>query len=404
MATFLFQAKAANGKFIRGEVEAGSENEARVKIRAQQMIPLKVVVKGKAKGKGPAQGSNVSVKLKELQVFTRQFSVLISAGVPVVQSLEAMLGGGRSPQMNQALKGIIDQVESGKRLAEAMRTYPKIFDRLYTNLVQAGEEGGVLDTVLDQLAAYIEKSVQLRRKVTGALWYPAIIIVIAGILIAGILVFVIPFFEELFSQSGNELPALTRMVIDASEFVQNKWYILVGVLVGTPIFLNSYYKTPGGKKSIDSILIDVPLFGGLIQKSSIARFSRTLSTLLTAGVRIIDSLEIAATTSGNYVIEQSLLNAKDFISKGKSVAEPLKKSKYIPDMVAQMVAVGEQTGALDSMLAKVADFYEDEVEVTAETLTSLIEPLMMAFLGVVIAVIVIAMYLPIFNLAGTLGA
>lgn len=405
MAAFLFQAKTASGKFVQGEVEAASESEARVKIRAQQLLPLKIVSKGSARvpGRATAIKSSGRVKPKELQVFTRQFAVLIGAGVPVVQSLEAMMGGGKSPTMNAALKSVIDDVGKGKRLAEAMANYPGVFDRMYVNLVRAGEEGGVLDTVLNRLAEYIEKSVKLRGKVIGALFYPAAIILVAIIVIVAILVFVIPNFVEMFASSGKELPALTQWVINASEFVQQRWYFLAGTFVALPLFLRSYYGTADGKKTIDSIVIDIPVFGGLIQKGSIARFSRTLSTLLGAGVRIIDALEIAAATAGNYVIEMALIRAKDSISKGKTVSEPLRKNKYIPDMVVQMISVGEQTGGLDAMLGKVADFYEDEVETAAEALTSMIEPLLMVFLGGIIAVLVIAMYLPIFNLASTMG-
>lgn len=405
MARFSFQAKTTAGKLVKGTVEAGSDSEARVKIRAQKLIILKLIpMKGESSQQGKTNKSNSEkVKPKELQIFTRQFAVLIGAGVPVVQSLEAMLGGGKSPVLSKVLQKIVEDLEQGKRLADAMGFHPNVFDSMYVNLVKAGEEGGVLDEVLVRLADYIEKSVKLKRKIMGALWYPAAIIVVAVIVITAILVFVIPNFVDMFQQSGNELPTLTQWVINASDWVRAKWYIVVTVLVGAPFALRMYYGTPEGKKSVDSVLIDVPIFGPLIQKGAIARFSRTLSTLLSAGIRIMDSIEISSATAGNYVIQEALSSAKESISKGGTLRDPLRKSKYIPDMVSQMISVGEDTGHLDSMLGKVADFYEDEVETTAEAMTSMIEPLLMVVLGGIIAVLVVAMYLPIFGMAGAIG-
>ncbi|MCB0342326.1 MAG: type II secretion system F family protein [Pseudobdellovibrionaceae bacterium] len=406
MASFLFQAKAANGKFVKGEVVAANEAEAKVKIRAQKLVPLKIIPKGTAVGISAASRKKTGgkgVTPKELQVFTRQFAVLISAGVPVVQSLEAMIGPGRTPAMNSALKDILGEVEKGRRLADALTLHPKIFDRMYVNLVRAGEEGGVLDTILNRLATYIEKSVKIRGKVKGAMMYPAVIIVVAIIVIGAILTFVIPNFVQMFQSSGGELPALTQMVIDLSDNFRSNWYLYLAVMIAIPIALKQYYQTEDGRKTLDKVLIDMPIMGALVQKGAIARFSRTLATMLRAGVRIIDSLDIAASTAKNYVIESTILGAKESISSGRTVAEPLRKSKYIPDMVAQMIFIGEQTGNMDQMLEKVADFYEDEVEATADAMTSLIEPLMMVVLGGIIAVLVLAMYLPIFKLAGAAG-
>mgnify|MGYP002623847243 CR=1 FL=1 len=403
MVTFLFEAKSIEGKIIRGEVEATSEVEARVKIRSQQMLPLRLVPKKQLEEQSAGWFGGDRVAPKELQIFTRQFAVLVGAGVPIVDSLEAMVGGGRSPAMNKTLKKVVGDIEKGKRLGDALKLHDQVLDNMYVNLIRSGEEGGVLEEVLQRLATYIEKAVKLRGKVTGALFYPVAVIVIAILVIIGILVFVVPSFVKMFQDAGKELPFLTQMVINASEFIMSSWYIVGAVLIGLPILIKAYIGTPEGRKVFDSILIEVPLFGSLVQKSAIARFSRTLSTLLNAGVRIIDSLDIAASTAGNYVIEQSLLAAKESISKGRTITEPFKKSKYIPDMVTQMIGVGEQTGALDTMLGKVADFYEDEVESTADALTSLIEPLLMVFLGGIIAVLVIAMYLPIFDLASNAG-
>ncbi len=397
-----------DGRVIRGEVQASSEAEARVKIRAQKCQPIRIISKdqiekAKAANASGFLGAKGTVTAKELQVFTRQFSVLVSAGIPIVDSIDAMIGPGKSPAMNATLKKVVEDIQKGKRLADALAVHEKIFDKMYVNLVKAGEEGGVLDEVLQRLATYIEKSVKLQGKIKGAMFYPVAVIIISILVIVGILTFVVPNFVKMFKDAGKELPMLTQMVVDASNFVIHQWYFVLAILIGVPWALKVYISTPEGKIQLDKILIELPLFGSLVQKGSIARFSRTLATLLAAGVRIIDSLEIAASTAGNYVIEKNLLTAKESISRGKSIIEPLKKSKHIPHMVTQMIGVGEQTGALDTMLSKIADFYEDEVESAAGALTSLIEPLLMVFLGGIIAVLVVAMYLPIFDLASAVG-
>lgn len=414
MPAYGFQAKTLDGKLVNGAVEASNEAEARVKIRAQKLILLKLgartdspaaakaapaaATKAKKKSAGGFQfGGGVSPK--DLQVFTRQFATLISSGVPIVQSLEALIGPGKSPVLNEALKSILDEVSKGRRLAECMREHNRVFDSMYCNLVNAGEEGGVLDTVLNRLAIYIEKSVKLKGKIKGAMMYPLAVIVVAIVVVSAIMIFVIPSFVGMFSQSGMELPWLTLQVIGFSNFMTNYWYILIGVAVAIPILISNYYKTEDGRKTLDQLLLRIPVMGDLVRKGAVARFTRTLSTMLSAGVRIVEALDIAASTTKNYVIEQVLLKAADSISKGKTLSEPIRNSPEIPHMVAQMMAVGEQTGALDSMLDKVANFYEDEVETAAGALTSMLEPLLMVVLGGIIAVIVIAMYLPIFGMA-----
>lgn len=405
MGAFEFQAKASDGRTVRGELEAANETEARVKLRAQKLIPLTVAPKGATKQRAAAKRvSRVKVNAKDLQVFTRQFAVLVGSGVPILQSLEAMAQGGRSANMTMAIRGVLEAVGRGRPLAEAMAGFPGVFDRLYVNLVKAGEEGGVLDVVLNRLAEYIEKSVKLRGKVTGALWYPAAIIAVAILVISGIMIFVIPNFVKMFQGSGQELPALTRMVVQMSGYFRDYWWMMLGGVIGAIFLIRAYYESDDGRKVIDRILIDVPVFGTLIQRNAIARVSRTLSTLLGAGVRIIDALDIAGATAGNWVIEKGMLDAKDVVSKGRALAEPLQKIKYFPVMVTQMISIGEQTGNIDTMLSKVADFYEDEVETAAEAMTSMIEPLLMVFLGAIIAVIVIAMYLPVFSMAGAVSA
>ena len=305
MGAFRFEAKDSRGKILTGEVEANSESEARIKVRAQQLIPLKVIAKERVSettGTGKKGFFQPKVKAKELQVFTRQFSVLIGAGVPIVQSLDALMGPGRSPLMNKTIKNLLMSVERGKSLAESMRMFPNIFDKMYINLIMAGEEGGVLDAVLSRLATYIEKSVQLRSKIMRGLWYPGVIVFVSIVVVVCILTFVIPTFAAMFTQMGRELPALTLAVIKISGIFQTYWYIVLLILVGVPIGLKQYYNTDSGRKIMDKILINLPIFGSLVGRGAIARFSRTLSTLLGAGVRVVESLEIAALTSGNFVV------------------------------------------------------------------------------------------------------
>jgi len=404
MPTFEFQAKTDDGRVVKGELEANSEAEARIRMRAQRLTPLRIEVKSVGKAgfditKLLAFGDSVSQK--DLQVFTRQFAVLVGAGVPIVQSLEAMSRGARSVGMSNVLRSITQDVERGRRLAEALSAKPAVFDRLYINLIRAGEEGGVLETVLNRLAEYIETSVKLRGKVKGALFYPGAIVAVAILVISFIMVFVVPKMSAMFTQSGQELPDLTQWVINASEFLQHYWYIGLATMVAIPLSLKMYYDTDDGRKVMDAILIEVPVFGDLIKKNAIARFSRTLSTLLSSGVRIIDALDISSATAGNWMIEKALLETKDAVSRGKTLAEPLAKIPYFPNMVTQMISIGEQTGNIDQMLAKVADFYEDEVVNATDAMTSLLEPILMVVLGGVIAIIVVAMYLPIFNMANT---
>jgi type IV pilus assembly protein PilC len=405
MGLFEFQAKTDDGRVVKGELEAANEAEARIRMRAQRLTPLRIDAK-KVAGKGfditKMMPAGDSVSLKDLQVFTRQFAVLVGAGVPIVQSLEAMSRGARSPGMTKILTGVCQDVERGRRLAESLAARPAVFDRLYVNLVRAGEEGGVLETVLNRLAEYIETSVKLRGKVKGALFYPLAIVAVAIIVIGFIMVFVVPKMSAMFTQSGQELPALTLLVINVSNFFQSYWYIIIAIMIAIPLSIKMYYETDDGRKILDAVFIEIPVFGDLIKKNAIARFSRTLSTLLSSGVRIIDALEISSATAGNWMIEKALIETKEAVSRGKTLAEPLAKIPYFPNMVTQMISIGEQTGNIDQMLGKVADFYEDEVVNATDAMTSLLEPILMVVLGGVIAVIVIAMYLPIFNMANTI--
>jgi type IV pilus assembly protein PilC len=405
MSLFLYQGKTSQGRLIRGQLEASSEMEARVKLRAQRVIPIKVVEK-RAKKEGEGFDINnifktePSVKAKDLQIFTRQFATLINSGIPIVQSIDILGAQTSSPALKKVLIKVKANVEGGKRLGESIEGWPLIFDRLYVSLVKAGEEGGVLDVILNRLAAYIEKAGKLKSKIVGAMWYPAGVLIVAGLVVSGLLVFVIPKFETIFANGGQKLPALTQLLIDISHSFKKVFLVLVVSVVVIVYLFKRYYRTEQGRVNIDSILIQAPLFGPLIQKSSVARFTRTMSTMLSSGVAIMDSLEICANVVGNAVVERAIRKAKVAISEGKSITQPLSQEPFIPQMVVQMIGVGETTGTLDTMLGKIADFYEEEVDSAVGALTSVMEPIMMVFLGSIIAVVVIGMYLPIFNLAG----
>jgi type IV pilus assembly protein PilC len=407
MARYAYQARSTNGKDIRGEIEAGSEQEARIKLRAQRLMPISVVAQSGAKAQGGKKAFSLLggtvVKAKDLQVMTRQLSTLVGSGIPILQSLDVLSRGSRSTAIVDALKTVVTDVSKGKRLGDSMAEHPTVFDRFYVNMVRAGEESGNLDQILNRLAAYIEKSVKLQGKVKGALIYPIAILVVASIVVAGLLVFVIPKFQALFSGSGNELPAMTLVVIAISKWFIAYWWSLAAVVFALIVGFSRYYRTEAGREKMDNFAIGLPLFGDLIQKNAIARFTRTLGTLITSGVGIMEAIEISSRVVGNHVIEMALMRAKESIAEGKSLTAPLSKEKYIPAMVTQMIGVGEQTGNLDQMLGRIADFYEDEVDVAVGALTSLLEPLLMVVLGIIIAFLVIAMYLPIFNLAGSVG-
>jgi type IV pilus assembly protein PilC len=406
MARFQYQAKNAAGQLVQGELDANSQQEAIVRLRAQQLLPTKLtIIKVKAMAKAKSSGTGMfapRVKSKDLQIFTRQFSTLINAGIPVVDSLKILSEGLRPGVLKEASAQVKASIEGGRRLADSMAQVPTVFDRLYVNMIQAGEEAGILDGILNRLASYMEKSEKTKGQVKGALVYPAVIISVAIVVIAGILVFIIPKFTEFFAAAGKEPPALTAAVVRLSHSLTQQWYIYIGALVGIPFALSQYKKTPEGRDTFDRFFIVAPVFGEVIQKSSIARLTRTLSTLLGSGVGLIEAIEIAAKTSGNVVIEQALLRCKESVTAGRAFATPLAKEKAFPEMVVQMIAIGEQSGTLDIMLSKIADFYEDEVETAVKAMTSLLEPLLMVVLGGIIAVLVIAMYLPVFNMADTI--
>lgn len=355
------------------------------------------------KAPAAAKFAHKRINSKDLQIFTRQFATLINAGIPIVDSIK-ILGDGTSHLVIKEVSSRLRlALEQGKRLSEAMLLFPRIFDRLYCNMIRAGEEAGILDTILLRLAVYIEKAEKIKSQVKGAMIYPIIILSVAACVIAAILLFVVPQLQELFASAGGELPALTQMVIVASDAVKNYWYILIGAVGIVVVGLQKWFETESGSRFLDISMLKIPVLSDLVLKSSIARMTRTLSTLLAAGVGVVEALEIAAKTSGNYVVEMTLLRCKESVIQGKSLAAPLGREKLIPDMVSQMIGVGEQSGTIDQMTGKIADFYEEEVEVAVKNLTSVIEPILMVFLGVIIAVLVVAMYLPIFKMGEVIG-
>ncbi|MGE5085299.1 MAG: type II secretion system F family protein [Bacillota bacterium] len=403
MAKWQYQAKNAAGQLIQGEIEAANQQEAVIRLRAQQLMPVRLSVGSRA-AKPVGGGFTGRVKGRDLQIFTRQFATLINAGIPVVDALKILSEGLRPGPLKEASSKVKSSIEGGRPLADSMAQVPAVFDKLYVNMIQAGEQAGILDGILQRLASYMEKSEKLKGQVKGALIYPAVILVVAALVITGILVFILPKFMEFFNSAGKEPPALTQMVVALSNSLIHKWYLYTAAVVFIPMALIQYYRTDEGRDTFDRLFFNVPVFGEVIQKSAIARLTRTLSTLLSSGVGLIQAIDISAKTAGNIVIEQALLRCKESVTSGRTFASPLAKEKVFPEMVVQMISIGEQSGTMDIMLGKIADFYEDEVETAVKAMTSLLEPLMMVFLGGIIAILVVAMYLPIFNMADVVGS
>lgn len=398
MAEFVWEARARTGEVRKGTMIADDEEGVLQKLRAQQLNPTKV--KKKAKELKLSVGSGVGGK--DLVTFTRLLTTMIDAGLPIVQCLEILGGQTENKVFAGILRDIKSQVEQGSTFSDALRRHPKVFDELYVNLVQAGEAGGILDTILARLAQYNEKAMKLKRQVIGALVYPSIVVLVFMGVSVILLGFVIPSFKTIFKDLGSsdELPALTQGVIFASEvFVGNLLFFIAGALAIVAWFWWSYPK-PKFRRVYHHVMLRMPVLGSTLRKIAVARFTRTMGTLLASGVPILDAMEIVAKVSGNMVIEEGLMYTRTKISEGKTMVEPLSETKIFPPMVTQMIGVGEQTGALDSMLNKIADFYEEEVDVAVAAMTSLIEPVMMVGLGGTVGVVLIAMYLPIFSMAG----
>jgi type IV pilus assembly protein PilC len=401
MPIYKWEGKTAKGAIKKGEMEAPSEAAIRIHLRQQNIVPTKVLTKGKEfKISLPFKKK---VNQRSIAVFTRQLATMIDAGLPLVQSLEILSQQQESKAFKNIIREIREDVEGGSTFAGALKKHPVTFNELYTNLVVAGEEGGILDNILNRLANYIEKSEALRKKVKSALIYPATIIGVAVIVVMILMIFVIPVFETMFKSAGQTLPLPTLIVLTLSKMIKKYVVILIPALILLFYMAKKYYQTQNGRAVIDRLLLKLPVFGALFKKIAVARFSRTLGTLVSSGVPILDGLTIVSRTSGNRTIEIAILNARTSIREGETIAEPLSRSGIFPPMVIQMISVGESTGALDSMLSKIADFYEEEVDIAVANLTSLLEPLLMVFLGVVIGGVVISMYLPIFQMASAVG-
>ena len=406
MPTFAYKGRNRLNEMVSGEKEAASQDELRALLRREQIVMTQASEKGREISI-PKLGRNKKVKAKDLAIFTRQFSVMIDAGLPLVSCLDILAEQQKNVFFKDVLHQVRQNVEEGATLASSLQKHPKVFDNLYTHMVEAGETGGVLDLILQRLATLIEKVVKLKRSIVSASIYPAAVVVVAIAAVVTIMVVVIPQFEQIFLGllgPGEALPLPTRIVMLISNFLAGWGGLgLLVALIGSVVGISYYYKTANGRFVIDGLLLKTPIFGGILRKIAVARFARILSTLLSSGVPILQSLEITAKTAGNVIIEQGIMKVRAGVERGENFVEPLKATEVFPHMVGQMVGVGEQTGALDAMLGKIADFYEDEVDSAIADLLAMIEPALIAFLGVTIGSIVISMYLPLFTLIGKLA-
>jgi len=403
MPTFTYKGITTRGGKVTAEITAPDERTAARQLRTQGITVQSLAAKGAGSisfdlSAIPVIGSFFGgVKTKDISTFTRQFATMISAGLPLVQCLQALGSQAERPRFQDVIGKVASAVEGGSTLSEAMARHPKVFDELYVNLVQVGEVGGVLDAMLARLAVYMEKADALRHRVQMAMIYPILVVTVAVGVVSFLLMFVIPIFSDFYTKAGVPLPTPTAIVIKFSGFLRNYWWLIIATAVGGYFLFRGWYRTDQGRATVDRFLLRAPIFGVLLRKIAVARFTRTLSALISGGVPILDALRITAKTSGNRIVELAVLDARERVAAGQTLAEPLRNSKVFPAMVIQMIAVGEQTGALDNMLAKVADYYEDEVDVAVSGLTALLEPIMIVFLGIVVGGIVISMYLPIFQ-------
>lgn len=405
MPTYVWEGKTNTGKRVKGVMEAANEQQVFNSLRAQRIHPN--IKKIREKGTGldkeiTIPGFGPKAKIKDVVVFTRQFATMIDAGLPIVQGLDVLGRQHENPAMRKCLNAVKEKVEVGGTLAEGLSQHPKIFNDLYINMVAAGETGGILDIILDRLAQYLEKMDRLKRQVKTAMIYPAVVVAAAVIVTAILLIFVIPTFADMFKDFGAALPAPTRLVLDVSDFFVANYPVIFLSLFGLFWLFKHFLKTDRGKEVMHPLFLKLPIFGEVLRKVAVARFSRTLGTMLSSGVPILDALAICSRTAGNKVVEKEVSQVRVSISEGKSIAEPLNGSLIFPPMVVQMISVGESTGALDAMLAKVADFYESEVENAVTAMKQLIEPLMILILGTIVGGLVVAMYLPIFKLGSVI--
>jgi type IV pilus assembly protein PilC len=401
MAVFRWQGVGPRGETLRGEMEAPTREAVIVRLRSQRILPKPDRIRQRGKGLDmeislPTLGAPVPPR--DVVIFTRQLATMIDAGLPIVQCLHILSGQADNKIFGKAIGQVKDDLESGSQLADALKKHPRIFDDLYTNMVAAGEVAGILDSILARLSAYMEKAQKLKSKIKGALIYPTVIVVVAGLVTAVLLIWVIPVFADLFAGFGQELPLPTRIAIALSGFAGAFAPHILCALIATAIGIRMGYRTEQGRFYIDKFLLSAPVVGNLIRKAAIARVTRTLGTLVSSGVPILDALSITARCANNKIVERALVSARNSIRDGNTIAEPLAESKVFPPMVCQMTAVGETTGTLDSMLQKIADFYEDEVDNAVANLMALLEPLVILYIGVVVGGLVVAMYLPIFKL------
>jgi type IV pilus assembly protein PilC len=402
MPVYLWEGKNRSNQIQKGELEAIGVDAVKAYLNRMRIIPSTIKKKPKDLFASVAF-LQPQVKEADIIIFCRQFSTMIDAGLPIVQCMDILQSQQENPTFKRMLKQIKESVESGSTLAESLKKYPKHFDNLFVNMVAAGEAGGILDVILKRLSGYMEKAAKLKRKVKGAMVYPAITISVAVMVVIVIMVFVIPVFQKMFAEFGSALPAPTQIVINMSSFVKSKIHYLIIAVVLFIIALRKYYKTEKGRLSVDAFMLKLPVFGMLLRKVAVAKFTRTMGTMLSSGVAILEALDIVAKTSGNRVIENAIYSVRSGISEGRTMADPLLASGVFPPMVCQMISVGESTGALDAMLEKIADFYDEEVDQAVENLTAMIEPLMIVFLGVIVGGLIVAMYLPIFKMAGAVG-
>ena len=403
MPKYNWEAKSKSGSVQKGVMEAPSVALVEAQLKRYGLVGITIKEEGKKfEFKLPGFGRG-KIATKDLVVFTRQFATMIDSGLPLVQCRDILAGQQETKIFKEILYKVKESVESGSTFADALGKHPRAFDDLYVNLVAAGEVGGILDTILNRLAAYIEKAMKLKKRVKGAMVYPATIMAIAVVVVGVILIFVIPTFAKMFADFGSELPAPTRIVIALSNFLKHYIILMIIAAFGIRYAIIKYYASPHGRKKIDGLLLKAPIVGPLIRKVSVAKFTRTLGTMISSGVPIMDGLDIVAKTSGNKIVEEAINNVRTAISEGKTMAEPLAACGVFPPMVVQMISVGEATGAMDAMLSKIADFYDDEVDDAVGNLTAMMEPLLMVFLGTAVGGLVIAMYLPIFKLAGTVA-
>ncbi|HSJ08333.1 MAG TPA: type II secretion system F family protein [Longimicrobiales bacterium] len=400
MPTFVYSARNVTGEMQNGEIDLKDRDEVVGFLRRQRLIPLKIEQKQTGINLAFMSGG---VTTRDIVIFTRQFATMINSGLPLVQSLDILAKQSENKALRKVIEQVLYDVEAGQTLADAMRDHEKVFPALYVNMVAAGEAGGILDTILLRLAVFLEKADALKRKIKGAMIYPAVIMTVAVGAVAVLLIFVIPTFQAMFASAGIPLPGPTQFVIFLSETLQARWYVFVLTIAAIVIGLRQFYKTSQGELVLDRLLLNLPVFGNLQRKTAIARFTRTLGTLVASGVSILDGLEITARTSGNRVLHDSIMESRTSIAGGETISDPLRKSGVFPPMVTSMINVGEQTGGLDEMLSKIADFYDEEVDAAVDALLSAMEPIMIVFLGVIVGGMIVAMYLPIFDMMNAVG-